>query len=89
MVEESVDQLKKQRAIEHVELAISDLQRFQSNPIIVNSIVTLHDAMVVEYNSLYAAKPVEDEKAHPTTGLGNKEPMKEPGKEQGKAEQKK
>jgi hypothetical protein len=68
MVEESVDQLKKQRIIEHLEFGITDLQKFGSNPLIINSIAMLHDSLVIEYNEMYAVKAVEveDEKAHPT-----------------------
>jgi len=74
MVEESVDQLKKQRIIEHLEFGISDLQKFGSNPLIINSMAMLHDSLVLEYNELYAAKPVEEDiKAHPTIVAGKKE----------------
>lgn len=75
MVEESVDQLKKQRIIEHLEFAITDLQKFGSNPLIINSLAMLHDSMVIEYNETYATKPdeKEDEKAHPTVVAGKKE----------------
>ena len=67
MVEESVDQLKKQRIIEHLEFGITDLQKFGSNPLIINSIAMLHDSLVIEYNEMYAVKvEPEDEKAHPT-----------------------
>jgi hypothetical protein len=66
MVEESVEQLKKQRVIEHVELAISDLQRYQTNPIVISTMVQLHDALVGEYNALFIPKPAEEESSHPT-----------------------
>jgi hypothetical protein len=68
MVEESIDQLKKQRVIEHMEFAISDLQKFGTNPLIINTLAVLHDSMVIEYNELYAVKPdvIEDEKVRPT-----------------------
>jgi len=65
-MEESVEQLKKQRVIEHMELAIGDLQRFQSNPIVINTMIQLHDALVGEYNGLFAPKEAEPESAHPT-----------------------
>jgi hypothetical protein len=70
MVDESVEQLKKQRVIEHVELALADLQRFQSSPIIINSIVQLHDALVLEYNALYMAAP--EETTEPVKAFGGK-----------------
>ena len=75
MVEETVDQLKKQRIIEHLEFGISDLQKYGSNPLIINSMAMLHDSLVLEYNELYAAKPieVEDVKAHPTITAGKKD----------------
>lgn len=74
MVEESVDQLKKQRIIEHLEFGISDLQKFGSNPLIINSMAMLHDSLVLEYNELYASKPAEEDiKAHPTIVAGKKE----------------
>lgn len=62
-MEESVDQLKKQRIIEHLELAISDLQKFGSNPLIINSMAQLHDVIVLEYNALYASGAAEPEEA--------------------------
>jgi hypothetical protein len=76
MAEETVEQLKKMRIIEHMEFGISDLQKFGSNPLIINSLAQLHDSLVIEYNEMYAApKPVESEdpKAHPTVTAGKKE----------------
>jgi len=74
MVEESVDQLKKQRVIEHLEFGISDLQKFGSNPLIITTLAQLHDALVIEYNELYAATPVvEAEGVHPTVVAAKKE----------------
>jgi hypothetical protein len=70
MVDESVDQLKKQRAIEHIELALADLQRYQSSPIIMNSMVQIHDAMVLEYNELYI--PVAEEGGEIPKAYGGK-----------------
>jgi len=66
MVEETVDQLKKQRVIEHMEIALADMQKYPSSPIVINTMVQLHDALVIEYNSLYAPPAVEAEGAHPT-----------------------
>jgi|WetSurMetagenome_2_1015567.scaffolds.fasta_scaffold01641_9 hypothetical protein len=79
MADETIDQIKKMRVIEHVELAVSDLQKYQSSPIVVNTMIQLHDALVLEYNSLYTEekKPaVEDEGAHPTTNPPEKKPEK-------------
>ena len=59
MPEETVDQLKKMRLIEHMEIAIQDLYRYQSNKIVIVSMEQLHDALVMEYNSIYAPKPQE------------------------------
>ena len=79
MAEETLDQIKKMRVIEHVELAVSDLQKYQSSPIVVNTMIQLHDALVLEYNSLYIEKPaVEAEGAHPTTNPPDKKPDKKP-----------
>ena len=78
MAEETIDQIKKMRVIEHEELAVTDLQKFQSNPIVVNTMIQLHDALVLEYNSLYTEKPVEAEGAHPTTNPPDKKPDKKP-----------
>jgi hypothetical protein len=76
MVEESVDQLKKQRIIEHLEFGITDLQKFGSNPLIINSLAMLHDSLVLEYNEIYAAKPDEEDiKAHPTVVAGKDKPQ--------------
>jgi hypothetical protein len=75
MAEESLEQIKKMRVIEHVEIAVADLQKFQSSPIVVNTMIQLHDALVLEYNSLYVDKPaVEAEGAHPTTNPPDKKP---------------
>lgn len=77
MVEETVEQLKKQRIIEHLEFGITDLQKFGSNPLIINSLAMLHDSLVLEYNEIYAApKPEEEDiKAHPTVVAGKDKPQ--------------
>jgi hypothetical protein len=75
----TVDQLKKQRVIEHMELIVADLQRFQSSQILINTAIQLHDALVLEYNSLYQPKAEPSAAAEPAEG-------DKPGKKSGKSE---
>jgi len=74
-MEETVEQLKKKRVIENLELALVDLQRYQSSPIIINTIAQIHDMFAEEYNAVYAvpeSPKVEDEKKRPTIDPGVK-----------------
>jgi hypothetical protein len=66
-MEESIDQLKKQHAIQLFEIGIGTLQKVQESPIVVATFIQFHDALVLEYNELYAPKvEPEDEKTRPT-----------------------
>ena len=61
MATETVEQLKEQRILENMLIAINDLQRGGSSPIVVKALAGLYDSMMEEYNEKYP--PEKEEKA--------------------------
>jgi len=72
---ETVESIKKLRAIEHMQVAISELQRYQVSPVIVNSVIAVYESMVSEYNEAYLGQDKVQE--HATTNPERQKPSQQ------------
>lgn len=62
-MEETVQQLKDARMIEHLGIALRDLERYNTSPIILQSMIQLQQALINEYNQKYSPESTKEKKS--------------------------